>query len=216
MTDFHAARRNMVESQVRPNGITDGRIIEAMAAVERERFVPDELRSIAYADEAIPLPGGRSLMEPMALARLLQLARLGESDRALLIGAATGYGAAVMSHLANSVVALEVDAVLAGMARSRLPSFANVELAEGPLEDGWRTGAPYDAIVIAGRIEQLPDRLAVQLKEGGRLVAAHGTGAVARACVWTKSASGLSCRAGFDISVAPLSAFAAKKPAFVF
>lgn len=206
----------MVESQVRPNGITDGRITDAMAAVAREEFVADEQRSIAYVDEDIPLPGGRSLMAPMAFARLLQLSRFGNADRVLLIGAATGYGAAVISQVASSVVALEEDAGLAAIARGRLSALANVEVAEGPLENGWKTGAPYDAIVIEGRIETVPDGLAQQLRDGGRLVAAWGTGTVARACVWTKSASGLSRRAGFDVSVAPLAAFAAKKPAFVF
>ena len=107
MTNFAAARHNMVESQVRPNGITDHRIIDAMAAVKREDFVPAERKTIAYLDEDVLLKDGRYLIEPMAFARMIHLALIRPTDRVLVVGAATGYGARIISMLAKSVVALE-------------------------------------------------------------------------------------------------------------
>ena len=211
--NFAQARANMVESQIRPNGITDTRIIEAMGAVPREDFVPDALRAVAYMDEDISIAPGRTLMEPMAFARLVQLAGIGPSDRLLHVGCGSGYGSAILSRLGKDVVALESDDGLAASA-SKL-SGAHVhcgEPARGRAAEG-----PYDVIVVEGRIPEVPASLLQQLKDGGRLVAVVGDNAVSQAVLYTSSAGSFSSRTAFDASVAPLPGFAPrKKAAFVF
>ena len=131
MTNYAAARHNMVESQVRPNGITDHRIIDAMAQVKREDFVPAERKTIAYLDEDVQLKEGRFLIEPMAFARMIHLALIKPTDRVLVVGAGTGYGAKVISMLAKSVVALESDPELLALARGFLAGAENIEVVEG-------------------------------------------------------------------------------------
>lgn len=222
MTDFTAARLNMIESQVRPNGITDRRIIAAMEGVPRELFVPESRRAVAYVDEDVPLDpadaasGPRALIEAMAFARMLQHATIRPSDKLLLVGAGTGYGAAVASGLAASVVALECDAGLAGEARKNLAAVANVKVVEGPLVNGVAAEQPFDVIVAEGRVEEVPQALLDQLADGGRLVAVVGEAEMAQACVYTKSGGAVAVRQVFDASVAALPGLKKKKPAFVF
>jgi protein-L-isoaspartate(D-aspartate) O-methyltransferase len=210
---FAQARANMVESQVRPNGITDQRIIEAMGAVPREDFVPESLRAVAYMDEDIAIAPGRALMEPMAFARLAQLAGIGPADRVLHLGCGSGYGSAILTRLGKEVVAVESDEGLAAVAAKL--SGAEVHCADpatGRAADG-----PYDAIIVEGRIPEVPASLLQQLKDGGRLVAVVGENAVSQAVLHTRSAGSFSSRTAFDASVAPLPGFAArKKAAFVF
>ncbi len=140
MTNFAAARHNMVESQVRPNGITDHRIIDAMAQVKREDFVPPERKAIAYLDDDVQLKEGRFLIEPMAFARMIHLALIKPTDKVLVVGAGTGYGARVISMLAKSVVALESDPDLLALARGFLAGAGNVEVVEGTLAAGHARG----------------------------------------------------------------------------
>src|SRR5690606_26313879 len=146
---------NMVESQVRPNRVTDPRIVMAMLELPRENFVPKPLRGIAYVDEDVHIGGGRYLMEPMVLARLIQAAQIGPDDVVLEIGTGSGYGAAVLSRLASTVVALESDPELAKMATRSLGelSIDNVAVVEGPLTKGYPAQAPYNAIVFSGGVE---------------------------------------------------------------
>ena len=168
--DFAAARDRMVDGQVRPNKVIDPRIIQAMRRLPRERFVPPALASRAYADEDVPLPNGRALMEPMVIARLVQALRAKAGETALVMGAGAGYGAALLDALGARVTALEDDAGLIALARQVLPAAApGVKLVEGPVQAGWHAAAPYDLILIEGSVQQLPDGLAGQLKAGGRL-----------------------------------------------
>ncbi|HKW55649.1 MAG TPA: rRNA adenine N-6-methyltransferase family protein, partial [Stellaceae bacterium] len=120
MIDFGAARLTMVESQLRPNKVTDQAVLDAFLAVPRERFVPPALAATAYVDDDLPLGGGRFLIEPMVLARLIQLAEIGPDDVVLEIGAGTGYGTAIAARLARRVVGVECDARLAVSAVARL------------------------------------------------------------------------------------------------
>lgn len=222
MTDFSAARVNMIESQVRPNGITDHRIIAAMAALAREDFVPASRRAVAYMDGDVPLSetgqgrSGRYLIEAMAFARLVHLAAIRAEDRILHIGAATGYGSAVLARLGAAVVALESDAGLVAQARQRLAGLGHVTVAEGALADGWKQGAPFDVILVEGRIAEVPAALLAQLADGGRLVAVVGETEVAKAQVITVSGKTAAVRSAFDATVAALPGFAKKKAAFVF
>lgn len=169
--NFDQMRRAMVASQLRTTGVNDARVIAAMGAVPRERFVPQDRVVTAYADALIPLPGGRALSTPMALGRMLTEARLQGSERALVIGASTGYAAAVVAQLASSVVALEEGADLAAAARAALAG-TGVELVEGRLAEGWAAGAPYDFILIDGAVETVPQSIIAQVADGGQLAAA--------------------------------------------
>jgi protein-L-isoaspartate(D-aspartate) O-methyltransferase len=216
MMNFALARENMIESQVRPNGITDRRIIAAMAFVAREDYVGEGQRPVAYADGPLPLPGGRALTEPMALARLIQLGAVGEGDRVLHVGCATGYGTAVLAQLAGRVVALECDAGLAARARAALAGLANVKVEQGDLAQGSRANAPFDVILVEGRVGVVPQALIGQLAEDGRLVAVTGEDEIGKATLWTRSAGTISSREAFDASVDPLPGFARQRAAFVF
>jgi protein-L-isoaspartate(D-aspartate) O-methyltransferase len=170
--DFAAMREAMVDSQLRPTGVNDPAVVGAFRAVPREAFVPAPLRALAYLDEDLTIAPGRALIEPMIIGNLLQRAAPGEGDRALILPAGSGYEAAVLARLAGRVTALEADPALAARARAALALHAaTVELVEGPLEAGWPAHAPYDLIVIAGAIERLPEALAAQLANGGRIAA---------------------------------------------
>lgn len=214
--NFAEARENMVESQVRPNGITDRRITSAMSAVAREEFVEPAQRAVAYAGGELRMAGGRAMTEPMTLARLVQIAVVGEHDKVLHVGCGTGYGTAVLARLAAQVVALEYDTALAGRARELLASCANVKVEQGDLTAGNRAGAPFDAIVIEGRVGQVPQALFDQLADGGRLVAVSGPGIASKATLWSKSGGAISSREEFDAALGALPGFAVTKAAFVF
>lgn len=169
--NFEQMRRIMVASQLRTTGVSDPRVVAAMGAVPRERFVPQDRVTTAYADALIPLSGGRALNTPMALGRMLAEARLQGSERVLVIGAATGYAAAVLALLTGSVVALEEDANLSQAAGKALAG-SGVELVEGPLSAGWSSAAPYDFILIDGAVEFVPQTIIDQVADGGQLAAA--------------------------------------------
>ena len=216
MTNFAAARHNMVESQVRPNGITDHRIIDAMAEVKREDFVPAERKAIAYLDEDVQLKEGRFLIEPMAFARMIHLALIKPTDKVLVVGAGTGYGASVIAMLAKSVVALESDPELLALARDFLAGAGNVEVVEGSLPAGYAGRAPYDVIIVEGRIAAVPESLFAQLANEGRIVAAVGNTDVCKMQIATLTDGHWSSRSAFDVSIAPLPGFVTEKAAFVF
>lgn len=216
MTNFAAARHNMVESQVRPNGITDHRIIDAMAAVKREEFVPESRKTIAYLDEDVLLKDGRYLIEPMAFARMIHLALIKPTDRVLVVGAATGYGAKIISMLAKSVVALESDSELAGLAKGFLADCSTVQVVDGALAAGHAVAAPYDVIIVEGRIAAVPDSLFGQLADEGRIVAAVGNTDVSNMQIATVNDGHRSMRSAFDVSIAALPGFPVEKASFVF
>jgi protein-L-isoaspartate(D-aspartate) O-methyltransferase len=212
--NFEQMRHAMVASQLRTTGVSDPRVVAAMGAVPRERFVPPERRTLAYADAPVPLTPGRELNPPMALGRLLSEARPQERDRAMVIGAATGYSAAVLARLVASVAAVEEDAELAAMAKAALAG-SEVKLVEGPLAKGYRKGAPYDLILIDGAVELVPQALIDQLADGGRLAAAMNEEGVTRLCVGRKAGEGFGMTAFSDAAAAILPGF--EKPrAFTF
>lgn len=216
MFDFAQARTTMVDSQLRPNGITDGRILQAFESIAREDFVPEAVRSIAYMDGDVALGGGRYLVSPMAFSKMVNAAEIKSTDKVLEIGAATGFGTAVLCSLAAHVVAVEADAALMATVRENLTNKVNVSLSENNLAEGFAKGGPFDVILISGQVENVPEALFAQLSEGGRLVAAVGQGRVSRCCVWTRSGTNHTQRCFFDISIATLPGFGKLAMGFAF
>lgn len=218
MPAYEAARANMVENQVRPNKVTDDRVLNAMAAVPRERFVPKKLAGVAYVDEDIAVSEGRYLMEPMVLARLLQAAAIEPGDVVLDIGCATGYSTAVLARLADTVVAVESEAGLAEAAIALMTELDadNTAVVTGELAEGYAKQAPYDVIVLEGAVDEVPRALSDQLVEGGRMVAVvTGANRVGRATLLRRLHGVLSSRVLFDASVPLLPGFGSER-GFVF
>lgn len=203
---FEPMRRAMVASQLRTTGVNDPRVVAAMGAVERERFVPQACLALAYADALVPLGNGRQLNSPMALGLLLTEAKLGGSERALLIGAATGYGAAVLALLVREVVALEEDEALAAGAETALAE-TGVTVVRGPLAEGWSAGAPYDFILIDGSVGQLPQAIVDQVAEGGTIALALDDGGATRLGVGKVAAGAFGANLFTDAAAAALPGF---------
>jgi protein-L-isoaspartate(D-aspartate) O-methyltransferase len=219
MIDFAASRRHMVDGQVRPNNVTDLRVIAAMLEVPRERFAPQAASSLAYLDIDLPVGEGasasRRLLKPMLLAKLLNAADLTATERVLDVGCATGYSAAVLARIAGQVVALEQDVSLAKAAQAALSSLPNVSVVSGPLVEGWPQGAPYDVILIEGATEVEPQAYCRQLKDGGRLLCVLGSGPGANAMLYLRSGDAMGGRPIFD-ATAPLLPGFTKTPVFAF
>jgi protein-L-isoaspartate(D-aspartate) O-methyltransferase len=218
MTDFVHARRTMVDCQIRPNDVTEARIVDAFLAVPRESFVPQAKQVLAYldADVAVGPPGSqRFLMQPMFLAKLVQAAGIKHTDTVLDVGAATGYSAAILSQLAAKVVALESDEGLASGAKTALAAYANVNVTVGALEKGAEALGPYDVILVEGAVEEVPQVLFNSLTEGGRLLAVVGRGRSGRATIFVRASGDFAGRIAFDASLPALPGFA-KAPAFTF
>lgn len=215
--DFSAARRNMVDGQVRTNKVTDEAVIEALRQVPREIFVPEPFRGIAYVDEDLPLDGDRYLVEPMVFARLLQVAAIRPTDIVLDLGCGPGYSTAVTARLANTVVALESDGALLGQAQRNLGRLGvdNTVVVEGPLEKGWPPQSPYNVIVLGGAVAYVPDQVLDQLAEGGRLVGVVAGEGVGRAVIHSRRGGTISSRTLFDATIPLLPGFA-PEPSFVF
>lgn len=212
-TEYSAARLNMVEGQIRPNKVTDQRVVDAFLAVPRDQFVPEGLRGVAYVDKSIPVTKSRYLLEPMVLARLLNDAKIESTDIVLDVGTGTGYSAAVIGRLAATVVALESDSELAAFANQAMQTQGvdNAAVMHGPLNAGWAKQAPYNVIIVQGAVAAVPPALLDQLAEGGRLLAVvlpeSGQG-VAR--LYLKNGGQVSSRILFDASAALLPGFEAK------
>lgn len=223
MADFAEQRHNMVESQIRPSDVTDRRIIRAMSVLPRERFLPISLRTLAYMDDEVFLPptsaGGapRALMAPRTLAKLIQLAHIDAGDVVLAVGCNSGYSAALLGQLAETVVALESDPEHAETATKVLADldFGNVAVVTGPLAEGYPDEGPYDAIFVDGRVEEMPAAILDQLKDGGRLVAVSGAHPYSRASLWRRVGANFDPQEEFAAS-APLLPGFAKTPTFVF
>lgn len=223
MVDFARQRQAMVDSQIRVNDVTDQRILEAMLELPREQFVPKSRMELSYIDEDLPLRDARGgalarfLTEPMVLAKLVQALELEPEDNALVIGCASGYSAALLGKLARNVVGLEEETELASAAKRTLAKLklGNVKIVTGPMQAGWPEAAPYDAILVDGSVEFVPDAITEQLKDGGRLVAVMGTGRSAKALVHVRSGGVISPRPIFDAAIPPLPGFA-RPPQFVF
>lgn len=213
MSEFATRRVMMVDTQVRPSDVTKFPIIEAMLTVPREAFVPDDKREAAYVGENLPLAPGRVVLEARTMAKLLDALDVQPTELVLDVGCGLGYSAAVIARLAETVVAVEEDETLAAEAQ-RLLSEAGVDNAvvvTGKLSGGVVKCAPYDVITIEGGVEQVPEAILAQLKDGGRIGAVFMDGAVGTARVGYKAEGGVSWRSVFNASAPVLAGFRAPR-----
>ena len=219
MTDFALARRNMVDGQLRPNRVNNAALLAAVSDMPRERFLPEGVRSVAYADDDVPLGGGRFLMEPMVLARLIQALQLQPEEKALVVASGRGYGAALLSRLVTTVVAVESDPALAGSADQTFKDLGIVNISQtvAKSEAGVPAQAPYDAILIEGAVREIPRTILDQMAEGGRLatVMMVSEGVLGVAQLVVKEGGVTSGRPLFDAGTPALAGFA-PLPRFTF
>ncbi len=216
--DFAVARRNMVECQLRPNNVTDPRLVEAMGSLPRERFVPKQRQAIAYIDEDIEIAPGRFLMEPVTAGRLVESAAIEDEDSVLVIAPGTGYLAAVAGRMGGCAFALERDGDLSRRMSELFTDLAldNTVIVEGEHTAGWPKESPYDVILIDGSVPEVPQALFDQLAEGGRLVTVIGAPSqVGRVTLYGKRNGAVSHRPLYDAMVQPAPGFE-KEPGFVF
>lgn len=210
-------RKNMVESQVRPSDVTDRRITSAMMRIPREDFVPPALAPLAYIDETLVTGNGAALLAPRDLARLIQFADVEENDKVLIVGTCGGYAAALLAGLCARVTVFEAAMTASERLKqvyARL-SIDNVTIHSGPLNAGWKEGAPYNLIFIEGMIDAVSDAIGEQLAEGGRVVAIMPDNGVSRAVALVKSNGVFIRRNGFQAAGPVVPGFS-KKQAFEF
>jgi protein-L-isoaspartate(D-aspartate) O-methyltransferase len=204
--DFAAAREAMVDSQLRPQGVTDPAVLEAMRSVPREKFLPSHTRPLAYVDRSVAIGDGRFLPAPAVLGQLLTQMAPEPGERALVVGAGTGYSAAVIAAMGIEVTAVESDPALAAAAREQ-----GIRLVEAKLEEGSRTGAPYGVILIDGAVEYIPDAIIDLLADGGRLGTAIVDRGVTRLVVGRKAGGAFGYLSIGDAGVPALPGFSRPK-----
>ncbi|RKT35189.1 protein-L-isoaspartate(D-aspartate) O-methyltransferase [Roseovarius halotolerans] len=209
MTDYAARRAVMVDTQIRPSDVTKFPIIDAMMSVPREAFVPVELREAAYMGENIDLGGGRVILDPRILGKMLDALDIQADELVLDVGCALGYSSAVMARVAEAVVAVEENAEMAGEAPGLLSENGadNVILQEGPLTQGAPEHGPYDVIVVEGAVEHLPQTLCDQVKEGGRIACLFMEGALGAVRIGYRIDGEISWRFAFNAGAPVLPGF---------
>ncbi len=222
MTDWLTARCNMVESQIKPNAVTDQRLISALLAVPRELFVPTSMHALTYCDLDIDISVDASedachILAPMTFARMIQLASIHPTDHVLDIGCASGYSSAVLSSIAGSVVAIEQDDGMVSRAQDTLTAIGadNVAVVQSNLNSGLGSQGPYDAIILEGAVEEIPESLFGQLSDGGRLVAALRSNGIDTFYRFVRSNGEISGSSAFGSSVRMLRGFECEQ-GFVF
>lgn len=207
----------MVDTQIRPSDVTSFPIIDAMLNVPREAFVPDAVRDLAYLDGPIPLGGGRQLMEPRTIAKMLEALDVTPGDLVLEIAPGMGYTTALLARLAEAVVAVEEDANLAREAEAALSAQGadNAAVLTGPLVEGSARNGPYDVIVTFAGVEEMPGALTDQLKDGGRIMAVFMAGVLGEVRMGRKVQGQVSWRMEFNATAPVLPGFA-RAPSFEF
>lgn len=215
--NIEQARFNMIEQQIRPWNVLDTTLLELLAVVKREDFVPPAYRSMAFMDLEIPLPGGQSMFSPKLEARLVQDLDVHKHETVLEVGTGSGYMAALLAHKAQRVITLEIRPELAQFARDniRRAGIANVEVVQADGSQGHAAQGPYDAILLSGSVAQVPQELLAQLKPGGRLVAIVGNEPVMTAVRITQDGGRLATQPLFD-TIAPRLVGFAEAPRFHF
>ncbi|WP_206201965.1 protein-L-isoaspartate O-methyltransferase [Terasakiella sp. SH-1] len=212
--DYALSRFNMIEGQIKTNRVTDPYVLEAMGEVPREAFVPNAKKGVAYIDDAIEVAKGRFILEPMVMARMLEVAELQNDDIVLDIGCNTGYSTAVLAKVVSTVVALESDEKLAHQATETLNSLGidNAVVVTGRLSDGVAKQAPYNVIFFNGSVSEIPDSIKQQLADGGRLICmVAGDSILSTVSVYTRRDEFFSKRDVLEAGVARLPGFEVEK-----
>jgi protein-L-isoaspartate(D-aspartate) O-methyltransferase len=202
--DYTRARLNMVENQLRPHQIDDPQLLAAMREVPREHFLPKSLRPVAYADGDLTLPTGGYLIEPLALARMIQAAQIKPQEVVLLLGCTTGYAGAILARLAATVILVQPDETAAQQAESLLEDLGVDNVVVAVSDDpsaGEPSQAPFDAILVAGAVDVMPPALEKQIGEGGRLVAVIDSGRVGKLTVFTRLHGVIGRQVLFDANI---------------
>ena len=217
MFDFAAAREHMIDSQVRTNDVTDSDIHNALRRVPREAFVPASKQSLAYSDTNVVTDEGRVMMRPRDFAKLVQLADIQKTDVVLNIASGRGYAAAVLSHLADTVVGVEQSQEHVERATELLMGHdvLNAAIVQGDLKSGAQEHGPFDVIFVGGAVSSVPKTWLDQLASGGRLVVVQPNGPVGQAHLYTKNGNAVGDRIAFDANIPLLPGFEAA-PEFVF
>lgn len=205
--NFESMRDAMVSNQLRTNAVTDPAVVAAMGKVARENFVPAVRAEVAYTDIPVALANKRALNAPIATARLLNALEIRRGEKVLVIGAATGYAAALVAELGAVVVALEEDSALVDAARAALAGHAGLTVVSGALAQGWAADAPYDVILIDGAVPQVPDAIRDQLREGGRIATGIVERGVMRLAVGRRVGNVLALAAFVDTETVILPGF---------
>jgi protein-L-isoaspartate(D-aspartate) O-methyltransferase len=215
MTGFEQARRNMVENQLRPSQIDDRRVLESMGKVPRELFLPASLRGVAYGDDDIDLGQGRFLIEPLALAKLVQSAAVDADDAVLVLGCSTGYTAAIVANLCATVIMLVPNTETAGAIEDIMTELGcdNVVTEVGVAFEGLPSQAPFNVIIAAAAVSAIPDTWTAQLSDGGRLVAVERQAELGKVTVIHRFDSVFGRSQPFDACI-PMLELDARQPAF--
>lgn len=213
MADFAARRTAMVDTQVRPSDITKFPIIEAMLAVPKEEFVPDGMRAAAYLGENLSIGEGHVILEPRTLGKMLDFLDISGDETVLDVGCGYGYSSAILARMANAVVAIESDEAMAADAQERLSRAGadNVAVMAGPLADGDAKHGPYDVIILQGGVEDVPENILGQLREGGRICAIFVEGALGTCRIGHKNSGTVSWRYAFNAGAPVLPGFARER-----
>ncbi len=213
--EFDQLRRAMVSNQLRTNKVTDAAVLKAMGAAPRERFVDEGQAALAYRDTIVPIGEGRGLNPPIATGRLLDAAAPQPGEHVLVVGAGTGYTAALLAEIGCKVTALEESKDLASRAQTALGDLPNVTLVHGRLNEGWPAAAPYALVYIDGGVERLPQTIIQQVADGGRLVGAVVDCGISRLVLGRRAGGAFAYNAFADVETAPLPGFA-PETAFTF
>jgi len=213
MPDFAARRLMMVDTQVRPHDVYNMKLLQAMLRIPRERFVPDAMAEAAYMGDHVPLGPGRVILDPRTMSKMIEALGVGPRDLVLDVAPGLGYSSAVIAQLAEAVIALEPDAAMAAEAEAALAAtdIGNVIVETAPATEGAPRHAPYDALIVQGGIERMPQALDDQLKEGGRAVAIFMDGALGRVRLGVKRQGSLRWRDVFHSAAPVLDGFSRER-----
>jgi protein-L-isoaspartate(D-aspartate) O-methyltransferase len=216
--DMEQARFNMIEQQIRPAEVLDPRVLEVIAQVRREDFVPEAYRELAFSDTNIPLGNGEVMMKPIMEARLLQALDVQPTDKILEIGTGSGYFTALLARLGKRVHSVEIDPTLMAQAEAKLAAhnIGNVSLTQGDAARDWNQDAPFDVIAITGSLPLLPETFQQLLTIGGRMAVIVGQAPVMEAKLITRVGDDQWATEDLFETVLPALRNAEQPQAFVF
>lgn len=213
--DIKKDRLRMVQTTIKNRGISDPRLLAAMQRVPRHRFVPDKLRSVAYADRPLPIGEGQTISQPYVVALMTEILNLTGPERVLEIGTGSGYQAAILGEVAESVYSIEIKQKLYVSANKKLKSlgYKNVTIRHGDGYFGWPEAGPFDAIMITAAVDHVPPPLLKQLKDGGRLTLPLGNPfSYQNLVLVTKKGDDLIVKQITGVLFVPMTGHALKKP----